>query len=87
VLFLKIQKTAAENLKLNNTDFMTIYGSHAVAGGVFSAVTSAKINNAVVTIGESKATESLIMRKHLIVAILLTIVTGILTGIFVSLGI
>jgi lactate permease len=66
---------------------MTIYGSHAVAGGVASAVTPAKINNAVVTIDESKATESLIMRKHLIVAILLTIATGILTGILVSLGI
>lgn len=87
VLFLKIQKTAADNLRLNNTEFMTVYGSHAVAGGIASAVTPAKINNAVVTIGESKATESLIMRKHLIVAILLTTATGILTGIFVSLGI
>jgi len=87
VLFLKIQKTAADDIGLSNTGFMTIYGSHAVAGGVASAVTPAKINNAVVTIDESKATESLIMRKHLIVAILLTIATGILTGILVSLGI
>jgi lactate permease len=87
VLFMKIQKTAADDIGLSSSGFMTIYGSHAVAGGVASAVTPAKINNAVVTINESKATEAFIMRKHLVVAILLTIGTGILTGIFVSLGI
>lgn len=87
VLFLKVQKTAADDIGLNNAAFMTIYASHAVAAGVASAITPAKINNAVVTIDESKATESLIMRKHLIIAILLTMATGILTGIFVSLGI
>jgi lactate permease len=87
VLFLKIQKTATENVGLDPTGFMTVYGSHAVAGGVASAVTPAKINNAVVTIDESHETESLIMRKHLVVAILLTIATGILTGVLVNLGI
>lgn len=87
VLFMKIQKTAADDIGLSSSGFMTIYGSHAVAGGVASAVTPAKINNAVVTIGESKAIESIIMRKHLVVAILLTIATGILTGILVSLGV
>jgi lactate permease len=66
---------------------MTVYGSHAVAGGIASAITPAKINNAVVTIGESHAIESTIMRKHLIIAILLTIATGILTGVLVNLGI
>ena len=87
LLFLKVQKTATENIGLNEAGLMTVYGSHAVAGGIAGAVTPAKINNAVVTIDESKGTESLIMRKHLIVAILLTIATGILTGIFVSIGI
>ncbi len=87
VLFLKIQQTAANSVGLNNNEFMTLYGSHAVAGGVASAVTPAKINNAVVTIDAGKETESLIMRKHLIVATLLTIATGILTGILVNLGI
>lgn len=87
VLFLKVQKTAADDIGLSNAAFMTIYASHAVAAGVASAITPAKINNAVVTIDESKATESLIMRKHLIITILLTMATGILTGIFVSLGI
>ena len=41
----------------------------------------------VVTIDESHETESLIMRKHLLIALLLTAGTGILTGIFVKMGI
>jgi lactate permease len=89
VLFLNIQKTAAQDLGYgpSGPGFMTIYASHAVAGGIASAVTPAKINNAVVTIDEPRTTESLIMRKHLVVAITLTVATGILTGIFVGLGI
>jgi lactate permease len=87
VLFLNIQKTAAQDIGLSNAEFMTVYGSHAVAGGIASAVTPAKINNAVVTIDESHDTESLIMRKHLLIVVLLTIATGTLTGILVSLGI
>jgi lactate permease len=86
VLFLKIQKTAADAIGLNQNEFMTVYGSHAVAGGIASAVTPAKINNAVVTIGESHDLESQIMRKHLLIALLLTIVTGVMTAIFVNLG-
>jgi lactate permease len=87
VLFLKIQRTAAQDVGLTDPQFMTVYGSHAVAGGIASAITPAKINNAVVTIDESHDTESLIMRKHLVIAILLTIATGILTGVFIKLGI
>lgn len=87
VLFLKIQKTASENIGLSDSGFMTVYSSHAVAGGIASAVTPAKINNAIVTIDAGKNMESHIMRKHLVVAMLLTIATGILTGIFVNLGI
>jgi lactate permease len=87
VLFLGIQRAACKNVGLNDAGFMTVYGSHAVAGGIASAVTPAKINNAVVTIDESHATESLIMRKHLIVAVLLTVATGVLTGVFVNVGI
>ncbi len=87
VLFLNIQRTAASKIGLSDTGFMTVYGSHAVAGGIASAITPAKINNAVVTIDEPHKTEALVMRKHLLVALLLTIATGILTGIFVNLGI
>ena len=87
VLFMKIQKTASDSVGLGEAGFMTVYGSHAVAGGIASAVTPAKINNAVATIDAEKGTESLIMRKHLIVAVLLTIGTGILTGVLVNIGI
>ena len=87
VLFLKIQRTAAQDIRLTDPQFMTVYGSHAVAGGIASAITPAKINNAVVTIDESHDTESKTMRRHLVIAILLTIATGILTGIFIKLGI
>ena len=87
VLFMKIQKTASYDVGLGEAGFMTVYGSHAVAGGIASAVTPAKINNAVVTIDAEKGTESLIMRKHLIVAVLLTIATGILTGVLVNIGV
>ncbi len=86
VLFYKIQKTAAEGLGLAPNQFMTIYGSHAVAGGVASAVTPSKINNAVATVAAGKETESIIMRKHLVVALLLTLVTCVLTGLLVTLG-
>lgn len=86
VLFLNIQKTATSKIGLSDAGFMTVYGSHAVAGGIASAITPAKINNAVVTIDEPHETEALVMRKHLLVALLLTVATGILTGIFVNLG-
>ncbi len=87
VLFMSVQKTAATGIGLNDAGFMTIYGSHAVAGGIASAITPAKINNAVVTIDAGHKTESAIMRNHLIIALLLTIATGILTGVLVNLGI
>jgi lactate permease len=86
VLFYKIQKTAAENLGLNQNSFMTLYGGHAVAGGVASAVTPSKINNAVATVAAGKEIESIIMRRHLVIALLLTAVTCLLTGFLVSLG-
>jgi lactate permease len=65
---------------------MTLYGGHAVAGGVASAVTPSKINNAVATVAAGKEIESIVMRKHLIVALLLTLVTCLLTGLFITLG-
>lgn len=87
VLFLKIQRAAAQDIRLTDAQFMTVYGSHAVAGGIASAITPAKVNNAVVTIDESHDTESKIMRRHLAIALLLTIATGVVAGILVRLGI
>lgn len=84
VMFVSVQNVAAEQ---TGTDFMTIYGAHAVAGGIASAITPSKINNAVATLGESSELESKIMRKHIVIALILTIALGIMTGIFVNLGI
>jgi len=85
IFFYSIEKTATNNLGLNS-EFIIIYGSHAVAGGGASAVTSAKIDNVAATI-ESRETESSMMRKNLVIALTLTIATDTCTGILVSLGI
>ena len=87
VLFYKIQQKACADIGLSDKQFMTVYGAHAASGGVASAITPAKITNAVATIGEGKQLEAEIMRKHLAIAILLTIAIGIMTGIFVALAI
>ncbi|MBD3235542.1 MAG: L-lactate permease [Candidatus Eisenbacteria bacterium] len=86
VLFMKIQQQASNQLGLSEKQFMTIYGAHAATGGVASAITPAKITNAVATIGEGKKLEARIMRKHMAIAVLLTVVIGIMTGIFVSMA-
>ena len=86
VMFFGIQKKAADSLFLADNKFMTLYGSHAVAGGVASAITPAKINNAVMTIETKESLESMVMRKHLLVVICLTIAVNILSGLFVSIG-
>jgi hypothetical protein len=83
----RYEKANAENLFSAYSfimKFMTVYGSRAVAGGIASAVTPAKINNAVVAIDESHETESVIMRKNLLIALILTLATGLLTGTLVS---
>jgi lactate permease len=86
VLFYKIQRTTADSLNLGSSGFMTIYSGHAVAGGVASAVTPSKINNAVSVVAAGKEIESFIMRRHLLIALILTLVTSILSGLLVSLG-
>ena len=87
VMFFGIQQKACINTGLSSDGFMTVYGAHAAAGGVASAITPAKISNATATIGETSKLEAEIMRKHLAIAIALTVVIAIMTGIFVGLGI
>lgn len=87
VLFFKIQQKACADIGLADKQFMTVYGAHAASGGVASAITPAKITNAVATIGEGQKLEAEIMRKHLAIAIILTIVIGVMTGIFVAIAI
>lgn len=91
VMFYRIQEKATADIGINtggnSKEFMTIYGAHATAGGVASAITPAKINNAVVTINAGPEVETQIMRKHIVIVMLITIAIGIMTGIFVGLAI
>ncbi len=85
MLFYGIQNKAATDIGLSHNDFMTLYAGHAVAGGVASAITPSKINNAVATINEGPELESKIMKKHIVIVLMLTAVTGILNGLFIYL--
>lgn len=87
MLFYGIQKNASDNINLTNNEFLTVYAAHANAGGVASAITPSKINNAVATIGADKEVESDTMKNLLPIVVLLTILIGIMTGIFVKLAI
>ncbi len=83
VMFLGVQRSATDQ---TGTDFMTAYGAHAAAGGIASAITPAKITNAVVLIGEDKALEAKVMRSNTLFVILSTIAIGIMTALFISLN-
>jgi lactate permease len=91
VLFMNVQYETAGQVGILGSDgvindkFMAMYGGHGVSGGVASAITPSKVNNAVVTIGEGPEMEALVMRKLLLVTISLTVVINVMTGIFVSL--
>jgi len=87
VMFFPIQQQASSNIGLSDKGIMTVYGAHANAGGVASAITPSKINNAVATIDADSSMESEIMKKHAALVVLITIVIGIMTGIFVALGV
>lgn len=92
VMFFPIQHKAAEGIGLaaageNSSAFMTIYGSHANGGGIASAITPSKINNAAATIGAEAKLESEIMRSHVPIVALITLVVGFMTALFITLGI
>lgn len=91
VLFMNVQYQTAGQVGILGPDgmindkFMAMYGGHGVAGGVASAITPSKVNNAVVTIGEGPEMEATVMRQLLVVTIALTVVINVMTGILVSL--
>ncbi len=87
VLFFGIQNQVTDKLGMSDSQFMSVYAGHGVAGGVASAITPSKINNAVATIGEGRELESKILRKHLLIVFILTLILSIMTAIFVSLAI
>ena len=88
VMFFPIQHTAVEGIGLtsagqNSSAFMTIYGSHANGGGIASAITPSKINNAAATIGVDGKLESEIMRSHVPIVLVITLIVGLVTALFV----
>jgi lactate permease len=92
VMFFPIQHKAAEAIGLtsagqNSSMFMTIYGSHANGGGIASAITPSKINNAAATIGAEAKLESEIMRSHVPLVLVITFIVGLLTALFIWLGV
>jgi lactate permease len=87
ILFYKIQREAATNLNLGDQGFITLFASHGVAGGVASAVTPSKIANAVTTIAAGKETESIIMRRNLVISLIILVMVAALAGIFINLRI
>ena len=86
VMFAKIQNVAVTNT-IGASNFPLAYGSLAVAGGVASAITPAKITNACATLGEGGAMESKAMSINMWVAIGLTLITCVMTLIFLKVGI
>jgi lactate permease len=86
VMFAKIQSVAVANT-IGADKFGVAYGSLAVAGGIASAITPAKINNACATLGEGGKMESKAMATNMWVAIGLTLITCVMTLIFLKVGI
>lgn len=85
IMFAKIQNVAVTNT-IGADKFDLVYGSHAVAGGISSAITPAKVNNACATLGLTGPMESKVIKMNGLVAILMTLVTCVLTFIFLTIG-
>ena len=86
VMFGKIQHVAVANT-IGADKFGLVYGSTAVAGGISSAITPAKITNACATLGEGGKMESKAIGMNAWVAIALTAITCIMTFLFYVIGI
>ena len=86
VMFAKIQNVAVTNT-IGADKFALAFGSLAVAGGIASAITPSKIHNACATLGEGGKMESEVMKVNAGVAIGLTLITCVMTFIFLAIGI
>ncbi len=85
ILFYGIQSKASADVGMTSTQSMTTYAGLANAGGMASAITPSKINNAVATLEVKDPTlESKVMRKHIRVAVVLTLITSLLNALFVA---
>ena len=74
VMFYGILKKSSDVL---NLDFLKVYAAHAVAGGIASGISPAKIVNAAAVI-DQLGIEGEVIRKSAVIAVILTLVTGIM---------
>lgn len=81
VMFYGILKKATDVL---NLDFTKVYAGHAVAGGIASGIAPAKIINAAAVI-DCLGIEGEVIRKTAVVAIPLTLLTGVMLVLLLSL--
>jgi len=86
VMFAKIQSVAINNT-IGAEKFGLAFGAMAVAGGIASAITPSKIHNACATLGEGGKMESDVIKVNIWVAIALTLVTCVMTFLFLKIGI
>jgi lactate permease len=86
IMFAKIQNVAVTNT-IGGEKFALAFGSLAVAGGIASAITPSKIHNACATLGEGGKTESEVMKVNIWVALGLTLVTCVMTFLFLKIGV
>ena len=85
VLFAKIQYGAVAST-IGVSMFMAVYGAHAVAGGIASAITPSKITNAAALVGLKSSEESKLLKILLPPILALTLTVGIILQLIVILS-
>jgi len=82
VLFAKIQWSAVAST-IGASTFMAVYGAHAVAGGIASAITPSKITNAAALVGLKGKDESQLLKTLIWPVLALTLFVGIMLEVIV----
>ena len=85
VLFAKIQYGAVAST-IGASMFMAVYGAHAVAGGIASAITPSKLTNAAALVGLEGKDEGRLLGALILPVILLTVLVGVILQIIVWLS-
>jgi lactate permease len=83
VLFAKIQYGAVAST-VGASVFMAVYGAHAVAGGIASAITPSKITNAAALVGVKGKEEGELLKTLILPVLALTLFVGIILQIIVT---
>ena len=85
VLFAKIQYGAVVST-VGAPAFMAIYGAHAVAGGIASAITPSKVTNAAALVGVKGKEEGELLKTLILPVLTLTLFVGIMVQLIVLLS-